>query len=216
MTKLSPQMLLEAYRLGFFPMAEARDSDSLMWVRPEERGVFPLNAFHIPRSLRKVLRQDRFHVRTDTAFGEVLRLCGSKDAGREETWINKEIARAYGSLHEMGYAHSVECWRDGRLVGGLYGVAINGAFFGESMFSLETDASKVALCHLVARLKFGGYHLLDTQFLTPHLQRFGGVAIPASEYEDRLVEALRLKGDFHALPAQTSGSSIVQSITQTS
>ena len=214
--KLSPQMLLEAYRLGFFPMGESRDSDELVWVRPKERGVFPLDAFHVPRSLAKVLKQERFDVRINTAFLSVMRLCASMEAGRIETWINDEIVEAYGALHAMGHAHSVESWQDGELVGGLYGVSIAGAFFGESMFSLVTDASKVALCHLVARLKKGGYTLLDTQFLTPHLARFGGIGIAADDYEDRLAAALKVKGDFFALPLQTSGSCIVQAITQTS
>lgn len=214
--KLSPEVLMQAYRLGFFPMAEARDSDELMWLKPKFRGIFPLESFHVPRSLRKVVRQDRFTVKVDTAFEEVMRLCGSEAAGREETWINEEILAVYGALHREGVAHSVESWRDGRLVGGLYGVAIAGAFFGESMFSLETDASKVALCHLVARLKMTGFRLLDTQFLTPHLARFGGIEVPSDRYLVMLAEALQVQGQFTALPDQMAGSSILQSITQTS
>ncbi|MEM1379302.1 MAG: leucyl/phenylalanyl-tRNA--protein transferase [Pseudomonadota bacterium] len=209
-------MLLEAYRLGFFPMAESRQSDELMWVRPTERGIFPLNQFHVPRSLAKVVRQERFTVKTDTAFVAVMEACASAKAGRDETWINAEIIEAYSGLHQMGHAHSVEAWCSGALVGGLYGVSIAGAFFGESMFSLKTDASKVALCHLVARLKFGGYNLLDTQFLTPHLERFGGIGVPAEDYEELLAGALQNRGAFNALTPQTGGSAILQLITQTS
>jgi len=216
--RLSPEVLIEAYRLGFFPMGESRESEEIVWVKPKLRGIFPLDAFHVPRSLRKTLRQDRFHVRIDQAFERVMELCGSVMAGREETWINDEIRVAYGMLHEQGHAHSVEAYDGEILVGGLYGVSIQGAFFGESMFSLRTDASKIALCHLVARLKAGGYRLLDTQFLTPHLARFGGIELPAAEYEDLLEHAMAGHGDFLALPDQisVSGSSILQSITQTS
>ncbi|WP_229786129.1 leucyl/phenylalanyl-tRNA--protein transferase [Parvularcula lutaonensis] len=207
---------MQAYRLGFFPMAEARDSDELMWLKPKFRGIFPLDGFHVPRSLRKVVRQDRFTVKVDTAFEEVMRYCGSEEAGREETWINEEILEVYSALHREGVAHSVESWRGDRLVGGLYGVAIQGAFFGESMFSLETDASKVALCHLVARLKQTGFTLLDTQFLTPHLARLGGIEVPSEEYSALLAAAMKAEGRFTALPDQISGSSILQAITQTS
>lgn len=214
--KLSPELLLEAYRLGLFPMAESRDSTSLVWIRPEQRGIFPLERFHVPRSLAKVIRQERFEVRIDTAFRDVMELCGSERAGREETWINEEILDAYCALHARGAAHSVESWRDGQLVGGLYGVSIAAAFFGESMFSLETDASKVALCHLVGRLKLARYRLLDTQFLTPHLARFGGIEIEAGHYEALLREALHHEARFADLPDQMSGSSILQAITQTS
>ncbi|NRA29140.1 MAG: leucyl/phenylalanyl-tRNA--protein transferase [Parvularculaceae bacterium] len=214
--KLSPEMLLEAYQLGFFPMGESRDSDELMWVKPKLRGVFPLDRFHMSRSLRKIVRQDRFDVRIDTAFTDVMQLCASEKAGRDETWINDEILEAYAGLHAIGHAHSLECWRENQLVGGLYGVSIAGAFFGESMFSLETDASKVALCHLVGRMKSGGYRLLDSQFLTPHLETLGAIEVPAEDYEDWLDKALGVQGDFNALPAQISGSSIVQLITQTS
>jgi len=214
--KLSTQMLLEAYQLGFFPMAESRDSDELMWVKPIMRGVFPLDGFRMSKSLRKVVRQDRFEVRLDSAFTEVMQLCASKEAGREETWINQDILASYRGLHEIGHAHSVECWREGTLVGGLYGVSIKGAFFGESMFSLATDASKVALCHLIARLQIGGYQLLDSQFLTDHLESLGAVEVPAEDYEVMLADSLKVQGNFYALDRQASGSSIVQSITQTS
>lgn len=214
--KLSPEVLKDAYRMGVFPMAEARDSQEVVWVRPNRRGIFPLDGFHIPRSLRKVVRQDRFEVRVDQAFGEVMRLCASPAAGRDETWINEDIVDSYSALFEQGAAHSVETYRDGELVGGLYGVAIAGAFFGESMFSLATDASKVALCHLVGRLRLTGFTLLDTQFLTDHLARFGAVEISGEAYDTLLREAMRHQGRFGELPVQMSGSSILQSITQTS
>ncbi|MEO1040755.1 MAG: leucyl/phenylalanyl-tRNA--protein transferase [Pseudomonadota bacterium] len=214
--KLSPDLLLQAYRLGYFPMGEARDSTELMWVKPKQRGVFPLDAFHIPRSLRKVVRQDVFEVRIDQAFEKVMMFCASPEAGRDDTWINEEILSAYADLHGHGHAHSVECYIDDQLVGGLYGVSIAGAFFGESMFSLVTDASKVALCHLVGRLRIGGYRLLDSQFLTPHLARFGAVEWPEDVYERQLELALEADASFHAAGNQTSGSIILQSITQTS
>ncbi|MEM7741364.1 MAG: leucyl/phenylalanyl-tRNA--protein transferase [Pseudomonadota bacterium] len=214
--KLSPDLLLQAYRLGYFPMGETRDSAELMWVKPKQRGVFPLDSFHIPRSLRKVVRQDVFDVRVDQAFEKVIMLCASPEAGREDTWINDEIRAAYTQLHQRRHAHSVECYIDDELVGGLYGVSIGGAFFGESMFSLVNDASKVALCHLVGRLKIGGYRLLDSQFLTPHLARFGAVEWPEDVYERQLADALDVEAHFTAAGDQTSGSIILQSITQTS
>ncbi|MEM9810062.1 MAG: leucyl/phenylalanyl-tRNA--protein transferase, partial [Pseudomonadota bacterium] len=192
------------------------DSPDIMWVKPEQRGIFPLEKFHIPRSLKKTVRQDLFSVRTNTAFRQVMELCASPEAGRDETWINDDILDAYVELHRQGAAHSVEAYRDGELVGGLYGVSIGGAFFGESMFSLATDASKVALCHLVARLKFGGYRLLDTQFITPHLARFGAVEMPAESYKGLLNDALSTQGHWQTLGDQISGSTIVQLITQTS
>lgn len=214
--KLTPELLLEAYAVGVFPMAESREGDTLVWVRPDLRGIFPLETFHVPRSLRKVLRQDRFEVFVDRDFEGIMRRCAKPAPGREETWINDEILTSYTALHERGFAHSVESYLDGELVGGLYGVSLGGAFFGESMFSFATDASKVALCHLVGRLKQTGYTLLDTQFLTPHLARFGGIEIPATEYKVLLEKALEGHGHFRTLPDQISGSSILQSITQTS
>lgn len=214
--KLSPKILLEAYQLGFFPMAESRDSDQLVWVKPDFRGVFPLDRFRASKSLRKAVRQERFDVRRDTAFLDVVHACGSKEAGRNDTWINADIVEAYASLFDLGFAHSIECWRARKLVGGLYGVAIGGAFFGESMFSLADNASKVALCHLIARLKVGRYALLDAQFLTPHLMSLGAEEIPSDEYEIRLRRALTIDADFTALTDQASGSSIVQAITHTS
>jgi leucyl/phenylalanyl-tRNA---protein transferase len=174
-----------AYRSGFFPMAESREGP-LAWFSPDPRAIIPLETFRISRSLRRILQKGTFSVSTDRVFEQVMRAC----ADREETWISEEIIKAYTALHTRGLAHSVECWRDDQLAGGLYGVAIGGAFFGESMFSRTRDASKVALVHLVTRLRERGYHLLDTQFLTPHLARFGALEIPRSRYLELLTEAV--------------------------
>lgn len=188
--RITPEILLRAYAVGLFPMAESRDDTTLFWVDPHARGVLPLDRFHLPKRLKRVLRQGRFEPRCDTAFAEVLDGCAEPTARRPDTWINSEIRDLYLALFNMGHAHSVECWREGRLVGGLYGVALGGAFFGESMFSREPDASKIALAHLVARLRRGGFTLLDTQFATRHLERFGCVEIAREEYLERLEQAL--------------------------
>ncbi|MEI8393651.1 MAG: leucyl/phenylalanyl-tRNA--protein transferase [Rhodospirillaceae bacterium] len=195
MHDLNPDLLLRAYARGLFPMAESADAEDLYWFDPEQRGILPLEAFHVPRSLRKTVRRGAFEVRVNTAFAEVVAACA---AARPTTWINPEIARAYGELRSLGHAHSVESLLDGRLVGGLYGVSLGGAFFGESMFSHATDASKVALVHLVARLRRNGFVLLDTQFITTHLSQFGAVEIPRLEYHRLLESALRVKADFEA------------------
>jgi leucyl/phenylalanyl-tRNA--protein transferase len=196
MARLTADMLLNAYIAGVFPMAEAADDPELFWVDPRFRGILPLDGFHVPRRLRRVVRNGGFAVHCDTAFTEVMRGCAETSEKRPNTWINDEILRLYRELFAHRYAHSVECWLEGRLVGGLYGVSIGGAFFGESMFSRVTDASKVALVHLVARLSVGGYRLLDTQFLTPHLARFGGIEIPRARYRRLLAEALRYRPVF--------------------
>ena len=189
---ISPRLLLQAYASGIFPMAENKEDTSVFWVEPENRGILPLDAFHIPHSLRRVIRKGVFDVRFDTDFRSVMSGC----ADRPETWINNQILNAYCTLFDLGFAHSVECWQDNVLVGGLYGVSMGGAFFGESMFSKKTDASKVALCHLVERLKKGGFVLLDTQFITAHLARFGAIEIPQSDYLVLLDKALDLKASF--------------------
>jgi len=163
---LTPDLLLKAYAAGLFPMAEHRHAADIYWVEPKQRGVLPLDRLHISHSLAKIVRQDRFCVTSDRAFADVMRACAEPAPGRENTWINSVILDAYTELHRRGHAHSIECWLEDRLIGGLYGVSLGAAFFGESMFSRETDASKVALVHLVARLRFGGYRLLDTQFIT--------------------------------------------------
>ncbi len=188
--RLTPDILLRAYAEGLFPMAERRDDPTLFWVSPDMRGIFPLDGVHIAKRLARTVRSDKFAVSADTAFMDVMRACAAPAPGREETWINDEILRLYGALHASGHAHSIETRLDGNLVGGLYGVTLGGAFFGESMFSRETDASKVAFVHLVARLKRGGYQMLDAQFLTPHLARLGAVEIPRAEYLAKLNRAI--------------------------
>lgn len=215
-SRLTPDLLLQAYRIGYFPMAEDRTARDVFWVRPDVRGVLPLEAFHLPRSLRKVIRQDQFEVRVDTDFAGTISACAAATSMRPETWINDQIIDAYTALHRLGHAHSVEAYANGQLVGGLYGVRIGSAFFGESMFSLATDASKVAFAHLVARLRVGGFTLLDTQFQNDHIARFGVMEMPAADYSLHLAEALARNADFFALPRQARGSTILQSITQTS
>lgn len=196
-----PQELLECYARGVFPMADGRDDPRLFLVSPDMRGVLPLDDFHLPRRLARTVRSDRFEIRLDSAFDAVVAACASAAAGRTETWINRPIAGLYGALHRMGHAHALECWLDGRLVGGLYGVHLRGAFFGESMFSLVTDASKVALVHLVAALRLSGLRLLDTQFQTAHLARFGTREIPRDAYQTRLAQALDLTVPFPPDPS---------------
>ena len=196
MSTITPQILLKAYAAGIFPMAESAEDNALYWVEPEERGIFPLDGLHISHSLRKRIRQRRFDVRVDTAFTEVMAACAEKMPDRKTTWINQRIKSLYGQLYKMGCCHSVECWRGAGLVGGLYGVRIGGAFFGESMFSRETDASKVALVHLVARLKAGGFSLLDAQFTTPHLESLGARAVSRAEYHVLLEKAIEQDAEF--------------------
>ena len=190
MRPLTSDLLLRAYAMGIFPMARSRDDPRLYWIDPDQRGILPLDRFHVPRSLVKTLKRAPFQVRLDTAFEEVMRGCAEGAPDRPDTWINDEIVRLFVELNRLGMAHSVETWQDGRLVGGLYGLGLGAAFFGESMFSRVTDASKVALVHLVARLKVSGYHLLDTQFVTEHLARFGAVEIPRQDYLRQLGRAL--------------------------
>ena len=200
MPELTPDMLLRAYAIGVFPMAEDRDDPDLFWVDPRMRGIIPLDAFHVPKRLRRTLRKGGFRVTADTEFEATIEACAEATHVRPRTWINDRIIMLYTSLYHLGYAHSVECWQGGRLIGGLYGVAMGGAFFGESMFSRESDASKIALIHLVARLRAGGFSLLDSQFITRHLRRFGALEIPRSEYRQRLAEALKRNADFSREP----------------
>ena len=204
--------LIACYRRGVFPMAEAREDDRIFLVDPDERGVIPLDRFHLPRRLARTIRAEPFQVRIDTAFSEVVEHCAQPAPGRTETWINLPIHELYRALFASGAAHSVECWRDGKLVGGLYGVSIGAAFFGESMYSDARDASKVALAHLVARLRVGGYRLLDAQFMTGHLAQFGTEEIPRAEYLRRLKDALASQGDFFRLPAYAAGPAVLEAI----
>jgi leucyl/phenylalanyl-tRNA--protein transferase len=217
--RLTPDILIRAYAAGIFPMAEAADDPELFWVDPRRRGILPLDAFHVARRLRRVVRQQIFEIRCDSAFEDVIRACGEASEKRPNTWINDEIVRLYAGLFARGAAHSVECWREGKLVGGLYGVSLGAAFFGESMFSRESEASKVALVHLAARLRLGGFRLLDTQFLTPHLARFGGIEITRRHYHRLLAEALTYRAVFpSALPDGAGGDPLaaLQSSTLTS
>jgi leucyl/phenylalanyl-tRNA--protein transferase len=216
MSGLTPEILLRAYSVGLFPMAERRDDPTLYWIDPEKRGILPLDKFHVPARLRRTVRAGRFEARCDTAFRQVIEACAQPGPGRSETWINQEILRLYGELHKMGRAHSVECWRDEKLAGGLYGVALGGAFFGESMFSRESDASKVALVHLVARLKKGGFRLLDTQFVTEHLSQFGAREIHRDGYRELLSSALDVNATFYRDLGSGEIESFLQSIVQTS
>lgn len=216
MTSLTPEMLLRAYAVGLFPMADHRDDPTLYWIDPEKRGVLPLDDFHIPRRLRRTVRRNEFEVRCNTAFTDVIRACAAPAEGRDESWINHEIISLYTTLNEMGRAHSLEAWQDGKLVGGLYGVALGAAFFGESMFSTVRDASKVALVHLVARMKKGDFELLDTQFVTDHLAQFGVVEMPRSGFRQLLASALDRSASFPPEISQPELEAFLQSTTQTS
>ena len=193
--------LLDCYARGVFPMADAREDARVFLIDPERRGVLPLSGFHVSRRLARTVRAEPFEVRVDTAFHDVILACAASGPGRTQTWINRPIERLYVQLHHAGRAHSVECWQDGELVGGLYGVSLQGAFFGESMFSRRRDASKVALVHLVGRLIAGGYVLLDAQFMTDHLRQFGALEIARAEYHRRLRAALEVDADFYATGA---------------
>ena len=190
--EITATMLLQAYAIGMFPMARSRDDSRLIWLNPKQRGILPLDAFHLPRRLLRTLRSGGFQVSCDQDFLGVIAGCATPTPDRTDTWINSEIIRLFGELFTMGHVHTVECRLNGVLVGGLYGVALGGAFFGESMFSFATDASKVALVHLVARLRLAGYSLLDTQFITGHLTRFGAREIPRDDYRTRLAAAIEL------------------------
>lgn len=198
---IPPDLLLRAYATGVFPMAEDAADKEVFWVRPEVRGIIPLDAFHVPRSLKKTIRQNRFEIAFDRDFEGVLDGCAETTEDRPTTWINRTIRDAYGALFRRGYCHTVEAWRGGRLVGGLYGVSLGAAFFGESMFARETDASKVCLWHLVERLRQQRFLLLDTQFTTDHLKRFGAVDVPRRTYEKMLAKAIAADAAFN-LPGE--------------
>ena len=209
---ITPALLLRAYASGVFPMADSADASQIFWVDPRKRGILPLQGFHLSRSLKKRILKGGFQVRIDHAFEAVVEAC----AGREETWINDTIRDLYIGLHRMGHAHSVEVWIDGQLEGGLYGVRLGGAFFGESMFSNTRDTSKIALAYLVARLKSGGFTLLDTQFTTPHLEALGARTVPKAHYHALLDRAVGAQADFYSLAVGASPEEVVQLITQTS
>jgi leucyl/phenylalanyl-tRNA--protein transferase len=199
-TEITPEVLLKAYACGIFPMADSADDPSLYWIEPEQRGVVPLDRFHVPARLKRTVRADRFAIRVNCDFDGVLDGCAEPQEGRKNTWINRRIRNLYRKLYDIGHCHTVEAYDGGQLVGGLYGVSLGRAFFGESMFHRARDASKVALVHLVARLRAGGFQLLDTQFVTEHLRTFGTVEVPRRRYHKLLEAALAGDADFAALP----------------
>ncbi len=210
--EITPVVLLKAYSCGIFPMAEAADDPALYWIEPQQRGILPLDGVHVPKRLARTIKQDVFEVRINSDFDAVIAGCGSERPGRQTTWINDKIRQLYGDLFKMGNCHTVETWRDGRLAGGLYGVSLGGVYFGESMFSFETDASKVALAHLCARLIAGGFTLLDCQFITEHLRQFGTVEIDRTDFHRLLEAALKVPGDFLKLPKDTTGAGALEII----
>jgi leucyl/phenylalanyl-tRNA---protein transferase len=206
--EITPDILLRAYAMGIFPMSDGRDDPQIHWVDPRRRGVLPLDGFHLSRSLAKRIRSAAFRVTTDTAFAAVVEAC----ADRSETWISHRIQRLYQSLHRTGHAHSIEVWQEDSLVGGVYGLTLGAAFFGESMFSRTTDASKVALAHAVHRLRAGGFRLFDTQFLTPHLESLGAIEITRAEYHRRLADALEGRAEFSPTGYSPSPSDVAASL----
>lgn len=201
--ELTPELVIRAYCAGIFPMAEDAEDEDVFWVSPEMRGIMPLEGFHASASLRKAMRKSGFTLRVDHDWEGVITACATEGKDRSSTWINGTIRAVYGQLFRRGIAHTVEVWDGDALVGGLYGLAIGAAFFGESMFHRRSNASKMAMAHLVERLRAGGFVLLDTQFLTPHLQSLGGIEIPRAQYEERLAAALQLRGDWHAWEQRT-------------
>ncbi len=216
MLEITPELLLQAYRIGVFPMGERRDDPKLYWLDPRLRAVLPLDGFHLPRRLARTVRSGHFEVSADTAFLEVMRACAEPRPGHPESWINEPILQLYGELFRRGHAHSIECRVDGRLVGGLYGVSVGAAFFGESMFSRERDASKVALVHLAARLIQGGFRLLDCQFMTEHLRSFGAIEVPRTAFKSMLAEAVDTTASFQGDLGGSDPCAIVQANTRTS
>ena len=210
--EITPQVLLKAYACGIFPMAESADDPALYWIEPQQRGIMLLDQVHVPRRLARTLRQQVYDIRVDTDFEGVIDGCAASRSGRRTTWINPKIRALYRELYNRGYCHTVEAWQGNRLVGGLYGVALAGAFFGESMFSFARDASKVALMHLCARLIHGGFSLLDTQFMTEHLRQFGTIEIERAEFHTMLEQALAHEADFRRLPADAGPEQLLDII----
>ncbi len=213
---ITAEVLLKAYAIGVFPMAESAEDPGLFWIEPEQRGILPLDRFHVPRRLVRTMRREPFEIRVDTDFEGVIEGCASPAPGRRKTWINRRIRELYGDLFRLGHCHTVEAWQDGALVGGLYGIQLGGAFFGESMFSTVTDASKVALAHLVARLKAGGFSLLDIQFITDHLKRFGAIEIGRDDYQQLLSRAVAAKADFYSMAGGGTSEEVLQLLSHTS
>jgi leucyl/phenylalanyl-tRNA--protein transferase len=214
MIEITPQVLLKAYSCGIFPMAESADDPALYWIEPQHRGILPLDAVHVPRRLARTVRAGRLRVAIDTNFEGVIEGCAAQRSGRQSTWINGRIRSLYRDLFMLGHCHTVEVWDGERLAGGLYGVALGGAFFGESMFSYARDASKIALVHLAARLCHGGFSLLDTQFVTDHLRQFGTIEVDRDEFHRRLEAALRMKADFTRLGTDAEPSAVLDILKQ--
>ena len=208
--EITPQVLLKAYTCGIFPMAESADDPALYWIEPQHRGILPLDGVHVPRRLTRTLRTTELAIRIDTDIEGVIEGCAASRPGRRSTWINDRIRRLYCDLFDLGHCHTVEVWDGNRLAGGLYGVALNGAFFGESMFSYARDASKIALVHLAARLAYGGFRLLDTQFVTEHLRQFGTVELNREEFHRQLEKALEIEADFKRLPLNTDADQALE------
>lgn len=212
MIEITPQVLLKAYSCGIFPMAESAFDPALYWIEPQHRGILPLDQVHVPRRLRRTIRNAEFEVRIDSEFDRVIDGCAASRPGRRSTWINSRIRQLYRELFELGHCHTVEVWDGSRLLGGLYGVALGGAFFGESMFSVERDVSKIGLVHLCGRLIAGNFVLLDTQFVTDHLRQFGTVEVDREEFQSRLEDALKVPTDFHRLASDASPEEILAQI----
>ncbi len=211
--EITPQVLLKAYGCGIFPMAESADDPALYWIEPQARGILPLDSVHIPKRLARSIKQDVFEIKVDNDFEAVIDGCAASTPGRSTTWINEKIRHLYRELYKLGSCHTVEAWHEGKMVGGLYGISLGGAFFGESMFSTETDASKIPLIHLCARLRHGGYTLLDCQFVTDHLRQFGTIEIDRAEFHRRLDIAMTQSADFNRLPKSVAGTEIMRIVT---
>ncbi len=214
MIEITPQVLLKAYSCGIFPMAESAEDNALYWIEPQHRGILPLATAHVPKRLARTVRTTRFKVTIDQAFDSVIDGCAAPRPGRRTTWINQRIRQLYGDLFRLGHCHTVEVWDGGQLVGGLYGVALGGVFFGESMFSTARDASKIALVHLIARLIGGGFTLLDTQFVTDHLRQFGTIEVDRADFHRELESALMVRAEFEALPDNLAAEQLLAIIDQ--
>lgn len=208
--EITPQVLLKAYSCGIFPMAESADDPALYWIEPQHRGILPLETVHVPRRLARTVRAQPYQIRVDTDFDRVIDGCAASRPGRRSTWINARIRRLYRELFDLGHCHTIEAWQGDQLVGGLYGVALGGAFFGESMFSTARDASKISLVYLCARLVAGGFVLLDTQFVTDHLRQFGTIEVERDEFQDHLEAALAVRGEFLRLPGNADPEAILR------
>jgi len=213
---INEETILKSYSLGIFPMSESFDDPNIYWINPKKRGVIPINDFKISKNLKKEIKKKKFLITINKNFNAVIKNCAKKTKNRPSTWINKEIIKLYSNLHKIGHAHSIEAWQKNRLVGGLYGVSLGSAFFGESMFSIVSNSSKVCLVYLLANLKIKGFRLLDTQFINPHLKKLGAIEIPRKKYLKMLGNSLKKNANFNKKVSQSSIYDIIQSMTQTS